>query len=412
MLPNLNRLKVAPCGVILTRPLEPDLCPLCQHALFADSNQDTADAGGATDQSSFANMSLFRNEAGEKMPVVVLSCQHAMHLECARRLHAREGNNMECPTCRNPVSAQDRIDIGGAPVEAGANEPVEDGANEPVEDGANEPVEDGASDLADSDEAGGFASDYEPYSEDNSDSAQMMDERFYEPDEPYDERALCIAARDGDIRLVETLIREGANVDSVASLSYENPKTALMHACTHAHYDVVLKLLTSGADVNKTVRSGVSGSYGALHATCKRSDSESRRTNIARTLIAYGASVHAQLWDGSQPLHLAAHSNLVEVADLLLDAGANVNARKENAEETPLMMAVYGHFHDRHYRNNPTEMAELLLMRGAEVNARINATDLFSPGRTALGILLTPRAPIRDGTQELINLLRSWGATE
>ena len=376
MLPNLNRLKVAPCGVILTRPLQPDLCPICQDPLFGDSNQDTADASGATDKTSFENTTLFRNEAGEKMPVIVLSCQHAMHLECARRLHTREGNNMECPTCRNPVSAQDRIDIEGMPVEDGANEPVEDGANEPVE------------------------------------NEVRSSERANRRQNGYDERALCIAARDGDIRLVETLIREGVNVDSVASLSNEIPKTALMYACQEAHPDVVSTLLASGADVHKTVQ----WNYSALHETCVRHDRASHRANIARTLIAYGASVHAQTSSRLQPLHLAARSNLVEVADLLLQSGADVNARQQNTEETPLIMAVYGHFHDRHSRNNPTEMAELLLTRGAEVNAR-SSTSIFhrsvsSPGRTALGILLTPRAPTRDGTQELINLLRSWGATE
>jgi ankyrin repeat protein len=65
-------------------------------------------------------------------------------------------------------------------------------------------------------------------------------------------------------------------------------------------------------------------------------------------------------WGNSTPLHLAAHYNKLEAAELLILRGANVNA-KDRDGNTPL--------HNASLLAN-IEMCGLLLEKGAEVNAR------------------------------------------
>lgn len=62
--------------------------------------------------------------------------------------------------------------------------------------------------------------------------------------------------------------------------------------------------------------------------------------------------------EGWTPLHLAAHYGQVMIIDLLLAAGANINARSENTiGNTPLMAAISG---------GHLALAETLLRRGAD----------------------------------------------
>ncbi len=69
--------------------------------------------------------------------------------------------------------------------------------------------------------------------------------------------------------------------------------------------------------------------------------------------------------DGWTPLHLAAFFGHIEVAELLLDHGADVNARSQSERfaraNTPLHAAA---------ANRQLAVAELLVARGADVNAR------------------------------------------
>ena len=57
------------------------------------------------------------------------------------------------------------------------------------------------------------------------------------------------------------------------------------------------------------------------------------------------------------PLHIAAQHNAVQVVELLLDRGANVDMRNNNGD-TPLHVAV---------KNNFAEMTRLLLCKGADM---------------------------------------------
>jgi ankyrin repeat protein len=64
---------------------------------------------------------------------------------------------------------------------------------------------------------------------------------------------------------------------------------------------------------------------------------------------------------GSTALHHAAWRGHADVVKLLLQAGADVNAKTRSNSETPLhLAAMHGH----------TDVIQLLLQAGADVNAR------------------------------------------
>lgn len=103
----------------------------------------------------------------------------------------------------------------------------------------------------------------------------------------------------------------------------------------------------------------------SLHAAINAGDADK-----VRQLIREGVDVNATLTDGWRPLTLAAYHNELEIAKILIEAGADVNSGlglwHPFQGSTPLLYAL---------KNR--EFVELLLASGADVNAR----DYY--GRTA-----------------------------
>ena len=109
-------------------------------------------------------------------------------------------------------------------------------------------------------------------------------------------------------------------------------------------------------------------------------------------LEADASLVGATDTDGSTPLHCASWKGHTEVAALLLDFGAEVQAKNQNGHwgDTPLHAAAHG---------NRRAVAELLIARGADTQA-VNAV-----GNTPLKETQAHQATA------VANLLKKHGAT-
>lgn len=132
-----------------------------------------------------------------------------------------------------------------------------------------------------------------------------------------------------------------------------DPVEALTRAVAQGDMDQVQTLIKQGADVNADIKGGVT----FLHIALLQGHEE-----VAALLIAGGADTRAKMMDGTTPLHLAAMRDCRLVAAFLLDDGADVNAT--GGQGTPLhLAATAGH----------KEMAALLISKGADLAAKNQA---------------------------------------
>ena len=133
---------------------------------------------------------------------------------------------------------------------------------------------------------------------------------------------------------------------------------ALLDAARDGDVETVRGLIAGGVDVNSAAGDGMT----ALHWAAERRD-----VGLAEMLLEAGAQVDAKVRIGAYtPLHMAAGSGSGAMVRLLLAAGADPMASTSNGGTTPLHLAAAG--------GNPTAV-KALLDHGAEVNARERAWD-------------------------------------
>jgi serine/threonine-protein phosphatase 6 regulatory ankyrin repeat subunit B len=188
---------------------------------------------------------------------------------------------------------------------------------------------------------------------------------------------VLLAAQHGHPDLVELLLASGAEADRAEQSS----GTTLLHAAAaRGHVPVIEVLLAKGFSLDSRGDSGSS----LLHAAAGGAQPE-----VVGFLLSKGADVCAVDWSRETPLHRVAgawlfpdgpaeqtadfRARLVATARLLLNAGAAIDA-DDDFGVTPLHNATdHGH----------VELVELLLSRGADVNPRTarNETPLSSAER-------------------------------
>ena len=120
-------------------------------------------------------------------------------------------------------------------------------------------------------------------------------------------------------------------------------------AAFFGHTGIVEYLLQTGAEVNSPSRN-------AMRVMPLHSAIANKRTEIARLLLDHGADVDATQAGDFTPLHEAAQNGLLDVAQWLLERGASVNPRLSSSGKTPLALAIE-HQHE--------DVAELLRRHGA-----------------------------------------------
>ena len=144
-----------------------------------------------------------------------------------------------------------------------------------------------------------------------------------------DERLLA-AARDGQVEVVRSLLREGADVNAARG----DGLTALHLAAEGGHRAVADALVAAGAAVDAGTRIG---RYTPLQVAA-----EGGHGAVVARLLEAGADPNARTTNsGVTALHLAAGAiDGRSAVAALLDHGADPNAREGSAGQTPLIFAA------------------------------------------------------------------------
>ena len=196
---------------------------------------------------------------------------------------------------------------------------------------------------------------------------------------------LQFAAARGRLEACRLLVEKGAEV-------YTNPMNTyppVLQAAWGKHQDVVdyfLKEIPDKADgTNK------------LGVTLNLAAREGWTDLVRKHLEADPLAVHQRGWIGDTPLHWPCHNNYVEIVELLLDAGADIEADEINwTGGKPL-----------HWASEHAPLCvELLLQRGAKVDSRNEM-----PGTKFFGMTpLIMNATQKDDCSEITGLLLAAGA--
>ena len=237
---------------------------------------------------------------------------------------------------------------------------------------------------------------------------------------------LHIAVISNEEEVVEILLESGADIEAKAADSYEG--TALHWAAGAGNLAMVQLLVEVGANCNAEDTEGATPLDTALlwERDVMREEKDQVRDFFLRNgcnstdigdiwMAASVGLVHIveQLlddgWDingtfvaegvpgsGGSPLHIAVLSNQEEVAELLLQRGADINIKADDAYGgTPLhWVAFFGNY----------DMVELLVEAGADVNATEPS------GSTPLDSALNPWADVDQATKDQIaDYLRANG---
>ncbi|KAH7357840.1 hypothetical protein B0T11DRAFT_354388 [Plectosphaerella cucumerina] len=186
--------------------------------------------------------------------------------------------------------------------------------------------------------------------------------------------ALQAASAEGHLEAVELLLDNGADINLKGGYF----GTALQAAVAEDHPEIVALLLRKGADIN--IQGGDFGN--ALTAAIMTKGDE-----LARVLVDMGADMNAQGEYGT-PLYVASSKGCIELIELFLDKGADVNLCHAK-RGTALHIAAI---------NKQVEAAKFLVEKGADVHAQ--SDDLGSPLHVAS----------KNGYIELMELFLEKGA--
>lgn len=174
------------------------------------------------------------------------------------------------------------------------------------------------------------------------------------------ESPVADAAQQGELELVRSLLRGGADVNA----GQGDGTTALHWAAMSGDVEMVQLLLYAGANRESTTRLG---SYTPLHLASKGG-----HFATVGALLENGSNPSALTGLGLTPLHFAAASGSVKAVNALVTAGAELDAQETANGQTPLVFASAG---------GRLEAVEALIAAGADLTVATNVVDFDARGK-------------------------------
>ncbi len=154
---------------------------------------------------------------------------------------------------------------------------------------------------------------------------------------------LVNAVENGNLKIVDFLIKHGANVDAQG-----NVLNALGCASWNGHKEIVELLIKNGADVN--FKDG--GGFTPLH------DAARSEVEITKILLEHGADPNIKSTSKYTALIVAAEEGNLPVVKLLVESGADINAKNK----------YWNSALNRAFDKGHIETVNYLLSSGAEVD--------------------------------------------
>ena len=187
-----------------------------------------------------------------------------------------------------------------------------------------------------------------------------------DPLDPHERTPLHLAAKNNRVEAVEELLAAGVNAD----LREDGCDSALDIAAQQGHVDVLRALLRHGS----SAKASGDDCLTALHRAAQFDGPDPDRDNgdVIRLLLEVGADIEAKTnGESYTPLHLAVWGKSSGTIRALLEGGADANARNRN-KGTPLHLACF---------RSDVGAVELLLRWGADEkltdNIGVKAEDLL-----------------------------------
>lgn len=197
--------------------------------------------------------------------------------------------------------------------------------------------------------------------------------------------ALHQAAAQGAIKIIEVLVAHKADTNAIDDAGYTPLHGAIRYGIGKGGIGVVEVLAKHGANAN--IQNGPDGKT-LLHEAISED-----KIDIIQLLLSHGADVNAVSKHGATSLHFAASQGTTKIAELLLANNADLNAR-DSWGNTPLHNAIRSGL-----RTQGIGIIQVLVKRGANINTK-NDRDGKTPFHVA----------VSKGDVEVVRLLLSHGA--
>jgi ankyrin repeat protein len=145
----------------------------------------------------------------------------------------------------------------------------------------------------------------------------------------------------------------------------------MLNTVSAGDIEAVKKYLDNGGNVNLQDEPGMTPLHHAVNSDWKGENFE-----MVKLLIDRGANVKAIDDAHHTPLHSASNK---ETAELLIDVGADVNAKTQRTGETLLYSAAWGaaQDHPKSYQIY-LDLTKMLIAKGADVNVKLKSGSMIN----------------------------------